>query len=154
MQTLFFTVKQWNRFSWSMQEIMCKKYDVILTDYKTRKEKIILLLNKINMKNFNKGMDMFNKSLNKFSKTVDSMIWKSNWLTPKTDRVCIIAPYLIFWNGCYSAKCMDGVFPLVRHFEIFSGSISSKWINCLAKLIQWFLKCIDSFIEIFDIDFI
>jgi len=73
MQTLFFTVKEWNRFSWSMQEIICKKYDVILTDYKTRKEKVILLLNKINMKNFNKGMDTFNKSLNKFSKTVDSM---------------------------------------------------------------------------------
>jgi hypothetical protein len=73
MQTLFFTIKEWNRFSWSMQEIICKKYDVILTDYKTRKEKVILLLNKINMKNFNKGMDTFNKSLNKFSKTVDSM---------------------------------------------------------------------------------
>ena len=73
MQNLFFTVKQWNKFSWNMQEVLCKKYDVILTDYKTRKEKIILLLNKINMKNFNKGMDTFNKSLNKFSKTVDSM---------------------------------------------------------------------------------
>ena len=56
-----------------MQEILCKKYDIILTDYQTRKEKIILLLNKINMKNFNKGMDMFNRSLNKFSKTVDSL---------------------------------------------------------------------------------
>ena len=73
MQTLFFTIKEWNRFSWNMQEVLCKKYDVILTDYKTRKEKIILLLHKINMKNFNKGMDTFNKSLNKFSKTVDSM---------------------------------------------------------------------------------
>ncbi len=73
MHTLFFTLKAWNRFSWSMQEIMCKKYDIILTDYKTRKEKIILLLHKINMKNFNKGMNTFNKSLNKFSKTVDSM---------------------------------------------------------------------------------
>ena len=78
MQTLFFTVKEWNRFSWSMQEVLCKKYDVILTDYKTRKEKIILLINKINMKNFNKGMDTFNKSLNKFSKTVDSMTASAN----------------------------------------------------------------------------
>lgn len=73
MQTLFFTVKEWNRFAWSMQEILCKKYDIILTDYQTRKEKIILFLNKINMKNFNKGMDTFNKSLNKFGKTVDSL---------------------------------------------------------------------------------
>ncbi len=73
MQTLFFTVKEWNRFAWSMQEILCKKYDVILTDYQTRKEKTISLLNKINMKNFNKGMDTFNKSLNKFSQTIDSL---------------------------------------------------------------------------------
>ena len=73
MQTLFFTVKEWTRFTWSIQEVICKKYDVILTDYKTRKEKTMLLLNKINMKNFNKGMDTFNRSLNKFSKTVDSL---------------------------------------------------------------------------------
>ena len=73
MQTLFFTVREWNRFSWSMQEILCKKYDIILTDYQTTKEKTISFLNKINMKNFNKGMDIFNKSLNKFSKTVDSL---------------------------------------------------------------------------------
>lgn len=73
MQKLFFTAKEWNRFSWSVQEVLCKKYDIILTDYKTRKEKTISLLNKINMKNFNKGMNLFNKSLNKFSKTVDSL---------------------------------------------------------------------------------
>ena len=73
MQNLFFTVKQWNKFSWNMQEALCKKYNVILIDYQTRKEKIISLLNKINIKNFNKGMDTFNKSLNKFSKTVDSL---------------------------------------------------------------------------------
>ena len=78
MQTLFFSVREWNRFSWNMQEVICKKYDVILTDYKTRKEKIILLINKINMKNFNKGMDTFNKSLNKFSKTVDSVTASAN----------------------------------------------------------------------------
>lgn len=73
MQTLFFTVKEWSRFNWDMQEVLCKKYDVILTDYHTTKEKIILLLNKINVKNFNKGMDTFNKSLNKFGKTIDSL---------------------------------------------------------------------------------
>ena len=73
MKILFFSVREWNRFSWNMQEVLCKKYDVILTDYKTRKERITLLINKINIKNFNKGIDTFNKSLNKFSKTVDSL---------------------------------------------------------------------------------
>ena len=78
MSTLFFTVKEWNRFSWTTQEVICKKYDVILTDYQTTKEKIISFLNKINMKNLNKGMDIFNKSLNKFSKTVDSLTASAN----------------------------------------------------------------------------
>ncbi len=73
MQSLFFTVKEWNRFTWNMQEALCKKYNVILTDYRTTKEKVISLLNKINIKNFNKGIDTFNKSLNKFIKTVDSL---------------------------------------------------------------------------------
>jgi hypothetical protein len=72
MRTLFFTVREWNRFAWSMQEVLCIKYNVILTDYKTRKEKIILLLNKINVKNLNKGTDAFNKSLNQFCKIIDS----------------------------------------------------------------------------------
>ena len=74
MKTLFFTTRQWNRFAWNMQEVICKKYNVILTDYKTRKEKIILLLNKINVKNLNKGIDTFNKSLNQFCKIIDSLI--------------------------------------------------------------------------------
>jgi hypothetical protein len=72
MMTLFFTVREWNRFAWSMQEVLCIKYNVILTDYKTRKEKIILLLNKINVKNLNKGIDSFNKSLNQFCQLIDS----------------------------------------------------------------------------------
>jgi len=73
MKTLSFTSKEWNRFAWNMQETLCKKYNIILTDHQTRKEKTISLLNKINMKNFNKGMDVFNKSLNKFGKTIDSL---------------------------------------------------------------------------------
>jgi hypothetical protein len=63
MQKLFFTVKEWNRFAWSMQDILCTKYNVILTVHQTRKEKTISLLNKINIQNFNKEMDRFNKSM-------------------------------------------------------------------------------------------
>ena len=73
MITLFFTVREWNRFTSSIQENLCQKYNVILTDHQTRKEKITSLLDKINMKNFNKGINAFNKSLNQFSKTVDSL---------------------------------------------------------------------------------
>jgi hypothetical protein len=73
MTTLFFTVRQWDRFSWSMQEAICKRYSVILTDHKTSREKAMLFLDKINLKNFNKGVDAFGKSVNQFSKTIDSL---------------------------------------------------------------------------------
>ena len=66
-------MKQWNRFNFSMQENICQRYDVILTDYKITREKIATFLNKINIKNFNKGVEIFNKSMNQFSKTVDSL---------------------------------------------------------------------------------
>ncbi len=74
-----FTVKEWSKFKkikvkeiegirhyYDMQELMCKKYDIILTDYKTKSERIIIFLKKINMKNINKGIDAFNKAVQAF----------------------------------------------------------------------------------------
>lgn len=53
----YFTVKEWKRFDVyaervngidiTAQEIMCKKYDIILTDFKTAGEKRKLALQKI-----------------------------------------------------------------------------------------------------------
>ena len=49
-QRKFYTVKQWKRFKrndyFDMQDMLCQRYDVILTDYKTRKEKITSVLKK------------------------------------------------------------------------------------------------------------
>ena len=73
MKKLFFTAKEWNRFSWSMQEILCKKYNVILTDYKTTKEKIMSVLDNINAKNFDNVMKKSNKVMSQFGKAVDSL---------------------------------------------------------------------------------
>jgi hypothetical protein len=72
VKTLFFTAHEWNRFAWNMQEVLCIRYNVILTDHKTTKEKTMSVLNKINIKNFNKGITTFVKSLNNFCKTIDS----------------------------------------------------------------------------------
>ena len=73
MQTLFFTVKEWNRFDWNKQQVLTKKYTVILTDYKTRKEKILQVLNQINFKNFHKGIDIFNKMVQDFGNSMDKI---------------------------------------------------------------------------------
>jgi hypothetical protein len=61
----FYTVKQWSCFKknnyFDMQELLCQRYDVILTDYKTKQQKIISLLSHINLKNLDKGITQFNK---------------------------------------------------------------------------------------------
>ena len=59
----FYTVKEWNKFKNNdMQEKLCQKYDVILTDYKTKREKVFSALKKINLKNFDRGVTEFSKS--------------------------------------------------------------------------------------------
>jgi len=76
-QKKFYTVKQWQRFKsndyFDMQEMLCQRYDVILTDYKTRKEKIISVLKKFNQKNFDKSMTQFNNFMKDFRNSMDQL---------------------------------------------------------------------------------
>ena len=68
-----YTVKEWKRFDKvaerengieiTMQEIILKRYDVILTDHKTKKEKLNDILDKFNIENLNKGITKFNKGV-------------------------------------------------------------------------------------------
>ena len=82
----FYTVKEWKKFKkikvkeidgikyyYDMQELMCKKYDIILTDYKTKRERIIKIFEKINMKNINKSIDAFNKAVQAFGGSMDQL---------------------------------------------------------------------------------
>jgi hypothetical protein len=56
-----------------MQDMLCQKYDVILTDHKTRKEKIAFVLKKFNQRNFNKAMKQFNVFMKDFGKFMDQL---------------------------------------------------------------------------------
>ena len=73
----FYTVKQWSKFKsndyFDMQEMLCQRYDVILTDYKTRKEKIISVLKKFNQKNFDKSMTQFGDFMKDFGNSMDQL---------------------------------------------------------------------------------
>ena len=73
----YFTVKEWNRFkskdSFDMQEMLCQKYDVILTDYKTKREKVFSALKKINLKNFDRGVSEFSKLVQSFGGSMDQL---------------------------------------------------------------------------------
>ena len=73
----YFTVKEWNRFkskgSFDMQEMLCQKYEVILTDYKTKREKVFSALKKINLKNFDRGISEFSKLVQSFGGSMDQL---------------------------------------------------------------------------------
>ena len=73
----YFTVKEWNRFKsndyFDMQDMLCQKYDVILTDYKTKREKVFSALKKINLKNFDKGVSEFSKLVQFFGGSMEQL---------------------------------------------------------------------------------
>lgn len=68
----FFTQIMESFESMTVQEIMLQKYDIILLDYKTKKEKLFSIIDKFNAKNINSGIDKFNKGVNQFSKVIGS----------------------------------------------------------------------------------
>ena len=78
----YFAVKEWNCFKnndyFDMQEMLCQKYDVILTDYQTRREKVFSALKKINLKNFDKGVTEFSKLVQSFGGSMDQLTREIN----------------------------------------------------------------------------
>ena len=82
----YFTVKEWNRFKnndyFDMQDMLCQKYDVILTDYQTKREKVFSILKKINLKNFDKGVTEFSKLVKSFGGSMDQLTRELN--SPKS----------------------------------------------------------------------
>ena len=78
----FYTVKQWSKFKcndyFDMQEMLCQKYDVILSDYQTKKQKTFSLLQKINLKNFDKGVTEFSKLVQSFGSSMEQFTAEIN----------------------------------------------------------------------------
>ena len=78
----YFTVEEWQKFKtndyFDMQEMLCQKYDVILSDYQTKKQKTFSLLQKINLKNFEKGITEFSKLVQSFGNSMDQFTAEIN----------------------------------------------------------------------------
>jgi len=78
----YFTVKEWQKFKtndyFDMQEMLCQRYDVILSDYQTKKQKTFSLLQKINLKNFEKGITEFSKLVQSFGNSMDQFTAEIN----------------------------------------------------------------------------
>jgi len=71
-KTKRYTVKEWKKL-YKIQDVLCKKFDVILTDHKTNKEQLVLILKNINFKNFNKGIVTFNKIIQDFGGSMEKL---------------------------------------------------------------------------------
>jgi len=67
-----YTVKEWKKL-FRIQEVLCKKFEVILIDHKTKKEMFIDILDKINSKNINKGITTFNKIIQEFGGSMEKL---------------------------------------------------------------------------------
>ena len=82
----YFTVREWNRFKnndcFDMQDKLCQQYDVILTDYQTKREKVFSALKKINLRNFDKGVTEFSKLVQSFGGSMDQLTRELN--SPKS----------------------------------------------------------------------
>ena len=78
----YFTVKEWQRFNTNnysdMQELLCQKHDVILLDYRTKKQKVFSLLQKINLKNIDTGVSEFSKLVQSFGNSMDQFTAEIN----------------------------------------------------------------------------
>ena len=72
-----YTIKEWKKLS-NLQETLCKKFDIILIDHKTKKELFFHILDKINLKNMNKGIETFNKIIQDFGGSMEQLTSELN----------------------------------------------------------------------------
>ena len=84
----YYTVKQWRKF-YKIQEVLCKKYEIILTDHTTKKEQVISILKQINLKNMDKGISTFNKLIQQFGGSMDQLTRDLNGVKTATSNVKI-----------------------------------------------------------------
>jgi len=74
MKQVKMTVKQWKRWDDEQQEQILKKYDIILTNHKTRRERFIGIMENIDItsrkgrKNLNRALDKMDRGFETFDK--------------------------------------------------------------------------------------
>jgi hypothetical protein len=68
----YYTVKEWQKF-YKIQEILCEKYEIILTNHTTKREQVISILKQINLKNIDKGISAFNKLIQQFGGSMEQL---------------------------------------------------------------------------------
>ena len=59
--------KAFKKFGWTKGQVLCEKYDLIITDHETKSEKALRIAKKFNMTNLNKGINKINNGVSQFS---------------------------------------------------------------------------------------
>ena len=95
-----YTQKEWEKFPMHVQELLCKRYNVTLTDWQNKKQKVFKWIkNNLTPKNLDKGIDTFNKGVQEFGNMMDDMtkeLGGSNkgkpnlWSNSKTNNIDIL----------------------------------------------------------------
>jgi hypothetical protein len=81
-----YTVKEWRKLS-NLQETLCKKFDIVLIDHKTKREKLFSIIDTINLKNINRGMEIFNKSIQSFGDSMDKLVAEVDKSSPNNVKI-------------------------------------------------------------------
>jgi len=68
------------------QEMMCRKYDIVLTDHHTKKEKAVIILKKVNLTNISRGITKMNNGIDSFNGMVDKISREMQPTTTPTKR--------------------------------------------------------------------
>ena len=85
-----YTRKEWNRFSWEIQEALCKKYSIFLIEKRngkitncglsfgefmdmSKKDKVKVILRNLNKKNLDKGIKIIHKTTDKISEFANKL---------------------------------------------------------------------------------
>jgi len=70
-----FTWKAFKKFTWVKQQLLCERYNIILTGHKTKGEKYRELskgiIGGMTLKNLNKGINKFNHGMDQFNKMIE-----------------------------------------------------------------------------------
>ncbi len=85
--TKHLTQKEWNRFDWDKQELLCARYKIIIDDWLPKWTKRYNTLKKyINQENFDKGMDIFNNAVQDFGKSTNTITREMSTDIEKSNR--------------------------------------------------------------------
>ena len=86
MQQLRLTVRAWKKYGYESQLKILQKYDVILIDHHTRKQKILKIFKKFSARNLDRGVAKFNLAIDAWDDVMDDFSKSINKAYGRSER--------------------------------------------------------------------